>query len=221
MMIVTVTVVLAAAVLVVLAVSMAWVLGWAFHVEVDPLVEAVVAALPGANCGGCGFVGCGEYAEAVVGGRAAVTLCAPGGTACAAELAQILGVEVDQTDPYRAVVHCAAGYGARLGRVPYEGEPTCAAANLVAGVQGCVFGCLGLSDCTRACDYDAIHTVDGLASGARRVPRPARATSSPWCLSRRSGCWWSPARTRTRAPTCKTFARSVASAVRAVPAGAS
>jgi len=166
-MIIIVTMVLAAAVLAVLAVSMAWVLGWAnraFHVEVDPVVEAVAAALPGANCGGCGFVGCGEYAEAVAQGQAAVTLCAPGGTACANELAQILGVEVDQTYPYRAVVHCAARYGDRLGHVPYEGEPTCAAANLVAGVQGCTFGCLGLGDCVQACDYDAIHLVDGLAT---------------------------------------------------------
>jgi formate dehydrogenase beta subunit len=29
-----------------------------FYVEVDPLVEAVDEALPGANCGGCGFAGC-------------------------------------------------------------------------------------------------------------------------------------------------------------------
>jgi ferredoxin len=41
---------------------------------------------------------------------------------------------------------------------------TCAAANLVAGVQGCAYGCLGLGDCVRACRYDAIHVVDGLAT---------------------------------------------------------
>jgi len=166
-MIVIVTILLAAAVLALLAVSMAWVLGWAnkaFHVEVDPVVEALVAALPGANCGGCGFVGCGEYAEAVAKGEAAVTLCAPGGLSSAEQLAQIMGVEVEQTCPYRAVVHCAAGYDQRLGRAAYEGEPTCAAANLIGGVQGCTFGCLGLGDCTRACDYDAIRLIDGLAT---------------------------------------------------------
>jgi ferredoxin len=48
--------------------------------------------------------------------------------------------------------------------MPYHGEPTCAAANLVAGVQGCVYGCLGFGDCTRACKYDAIHVIDGLAT---------------------------------------------------------
>ncbi len=158
---------LAAAVLALLAVGGGFVLGWAnraFHVEVDPRVDAVLAALPGANCGGCGYVGCAEYAEAVVRGEAEIGLCAPGGAGCTQRLAQILGVDVEPSYPYRAVVHCAAHWDDRLGRMPYYGEPTCAAANLVSGVQGCVYGCLGLGDCTRACQYDAIHVVDGLAT---------------------------------------------------------
>ncbi len=158
---------LAAVVLALLALGAGFVLGWAnraFHVEVDPRVEAVTAALPGANCGGCGYVGCAEYAEAVVRGEAAVGLCAPGGAGCTRRLAQILGVEVEPSYPYRAVVHCAAHWDDRLGRVPYHGEPTCAAANLVSGIQGCVYGCLGLGDCARACQYDAIDVIDGLAT---------------------------------------------------------
>ena len=62
------TTLLAAGTLVGLAVVAAIVLGWAntaFHVKVDPRVEAVVNVLPGANCGGCGYVGCRQYAEAV------------------------------------------------------------------------------------------------------------------------------------------------------------
>ena len=163
----TVTIVLAAVVLMLLAIAMACVLGWAnraFHVEVDPKVEAINDALPGANCGGCGFIGCEEYAEAIARGDTAVDLCAPGGAACAADLAEIMGVEVEERFPYRAVVHCAAKEYQRLNGVPYQGEPTCAAANLVAGVQGCVYGCLGLGDCIRACKYDAVHIVDGLAT---------------------------------------------------------
>jgi len=166
-MLTAVTMILAAALLAVLAIAVAYVLGWAdraFHVEVDPKVEAILDALPGANCGGCGFVGCAEYAEAVARGEADVDLCAPGGAGSAQRLAEIMGVAVSQTFPYRAVVHCAAREDQRLQRTPYDGEPTCAAANLVAGVQGCTFGCLGLGDCTRACRYDAIHVVDGLAT---------------------------------------------------------
>ena len=163
----TVTMITAAVVLAVLAVAMGYVLGWAnraFHVEVDPKVEAIIEALPGANCGGCGFVGCGEYAEAVARGETDVSLCAPGGTSCAKKLAEIMGVEVSESFPYRAVVHCAARAPQRLQRVPYYGEPTCTAANLVGGVQGCTFGCLGLGDCRRACKYDALHIVDGLST---------------------------------------------------------
>jgi len=160
-------VILAAATMLLLAVFMAYVLGWAnraFHVEVDPRVERVNEALPGANCGGCGYVGCNEYAEAVVLQGEAVDKCTVGGVSCAAALAKILGVELEQTWPYRPAVHCGATYDDRLGRSGYRGEPTCVGANLVAGVQGCTYGCLGLDDCTRACTFDAIHGIDGLAT---------------------------------------------------------
>jgi electron transport complex protein RnfB len=165
-MLTTVTLVLSAGALVLLAVSMGWVLGWAdqtFHVEIDPKIEAIIALLPGANCGGCGFVGCGDYAEAIVRSGADVNLCAPGGASCAKRIAEVMGVEVTETWPFKAVVHCSAGWEQRLQRRPYLGEQTCAAANLVSGVQGCIYGCLGLGDCERVCDYDALHMVDGLA----------------------------------------------------------
>jgi RnfABCDGE-type electron transport complex B subunit len=150
-----------------LALLMAWILGWAnktFHVEVDPRVEKVNEALPGANCGGCGYVGCNEYAEAVVAGDAPPDLCPVGGVSCATALADILGIELEQKWPYRPVVHCGAALEERLKRHPYEGEQTCAAANLVNGVQGCTYGCLGFGDCETACPFDAIHVIDGLAT---------------------------------------------------------
>lgn len=37
-----------------------------FKVEEDPRIDLVTAALPGANCGGCGFAGCRNFAEACV-----------------------------------------------------------------------------------------------------------------------------------------------------------
>jgi RnfABCDGE-type electron transport complex B subunit len=162
-----VTLLLSAAVLALLAVAMGYVLGWAnrrFYVEVDPKVEALIAALPGANCGGCGYVGCSEYAEAVARGEAPVNLCAPGGAGAAEQLAAIMGVELDEALPYRAVLHCSATREQRLQRADYRGEPTCQAANLVAGVQGCIYGCLGFGDCQRACDYGAIEIVNGLST---------------------------------------------------------
>lgn len=150
-----------------LAVGASWVLGWAnrkFHVDVDPRIEAVGRALPGANCGGCGYVGCASYAEAVVEKGAPVDKCPVGGASCASAVAGIMGVEVKQSWPRRPVVHCRAHYPERLQRGEYRGERTCAAANLVNGVQGCTYGCLGFGDCNRACAFDAIHIVDGLAT---------------------------------------------------------
>ena len=55
---------------------------------------------------------------------------------CAAALADIMGVEVKESFPYRAVVHCSARLEQRYQRTPYRGEPTCTAANLVTDVQG-------------------------------------------------------------------------------------
>ena len=46
-------------------------------VKVDPRVKDVLEILPGINCGACGQPGCEGYAEAVVAGKAALTLCAP------------------------------------------------------------------------------------------------------------------------------------------------
>jgi len=162
-----VTIGLSVGILLSMAVVLSYVLGWAnikFHVDVDPRVVSIMDALPGANCGGCGYVGCGEYAEAVVLEGEAVSKCVVGGQNCAADVARIMGVEVGEALPYRPVVHCGAHYEDRLGRHEYRGEQRCSAANLVAGVQGCTYGCLGFGDCVRACQFDAIHVVDGLAT---------------------------------------------------------
>ena len=163
-----IVIILAAGTMLVLAVFMAYVLGWAnqaFHVEIDPRVEKAIDILPGANCGGCGLIGCSEFAEAVVKGDAPVSGCPVGGPACAEALAGLLGVELDETAPYRPIVHCGAHYEDRLKRTDYVGgEATCAGANLVGGVQGCTYGCLGFGECVGACKYDAVHVVDGLAT---------------------------------------------------------
>ena len=137
-MLILTIVILAAATMFVLALFMAYVLGWAnktFHVKVDPRIEQAIEALPGANCGGCGYVGCSEYAEAVVAGKAPVDRCPVGGVSCATALAKVLGVELEESWPYRPVVHCGATYDDRLGRNDYRSEPTCGAANIISGVQ--------------------------------------------------------------------------------------
>ena len=65
-----------------------------FHVETDPRLDQLNECLPGANCGGCGYAGCGGYAEAVLNGEAEIGLCASGGTECAKAMGAIMGVKV-------------------------------------------------------------------------------------------------------------------------------
>ncbi len=144
-----------------------------FHVETDPRLDQLNEALPGANCGGCGFSGCGAYAQAVLEGKAEIGLCASGGDEAAEKMAQIMGVKAEKVARRVALVRCS-GYkgvdedgkatGAKM-KGDYEGIHDCLAATKVAG-RGpliCKFGCLGFGNCTAACKYDAIHIVDGVA----------------------------------------------------------
>lgn len=159
------TILLAVCVMMGLAGAFAALLGWAnarWRVEVPLQLRQLQDALPGVNCGGCGYVGCNEYAEAVFRGQAQPTLCPVGGAAVARRVAEIMGVEMAETLPMRAVVHCNADYDSRLKRPDYRGEQTCLAGNMVSGVQGCAFGCLGFGDCVDACNFDAIEMVNGL-----------------------------------------------------------
>jgi Na+-translocating ferredoxin:NAD+ oxidoreductase subunit B len=162
-----ITISLSAATMLTMAVVGSYILGWAnkkFYVEEDPRVSAINDILPGANCGGCGYVGCGDYAEAVALQDEAVNKCTVGGESCAQAVAQIMGVEVGESLPWRPIVHCSAHIDDRLKRSRYIGDMTCMAANLVTNVQGCTFGCLGFGDCAKACNFDALHVIDGLAT---------------------------------------------------------
>ena len=144
-----------------------------FYVETDPRLEKLNEALPGANCGGCGYAGCAAYAEAVLKGEAEIGKCASGGDEAAEKMAEIMGVRAEKVTRRVALVRCS-GYktvdadgkavGAKM-KGEYEGIPDCLAATKVAG-RGpliCKFGCLGFGNCTKACKYDAIHIVDGVA----------------------------------------------------------
>lgn len=133
------------------------------HVDEDPRIEKILAALPAANCGGCAYAGCQAYAEAVALGVAEPDKCSPGGPDVSQAVAAIMGIEVSQTAPERAVVHCSATTDQRLQRARYTGPQTCAGAALINGVQGCIYGCLGLDDCEVSCVFDAIRIRDGLA----------------------------------------------------------
>lgn len=131
--------------------------GKKFHVEVDPRVTQVRNCLPGANCGGCGYPGCDGYAEAVVSGKAPADACKPGGPSAAARIGEILGMAVDtKGDRLVARLMCHGG-GTCGNRATYRGIKTCKAAMLAGGgFRSCEYGCLGLGDCVKACQFGAI-----------------------------------------------------------------
>ncbi|MBN1765767.1 MAG: RnfABCDGE type electron transport complex subunit B [Sedimentisphaerales bacterium] len=132
-------------------------------IEQDPTVEAILNVLPGANCGGCGLAGCGAYAEAVARDHGLMGKCGPGGEQTVREIAAILGIEAAASAPVRAVVHCSAKTDDKINSTRYHGVITCSEGQMVAGVMGCPYGCMGFGDCSRACEFDAIRIIDGLA----------------------------------------------------------
>jgi len=134
-----------------------------FAVEKDPREEAIGEILPGANCGGCGYPGCGGFANAVVKGLAPVDACAPGGPGVAAKIGEIMGIEVDASVRKVAQVLCSGGGHEKL-RYDYVGLESCLAQSRVSsGPMQCSYGCLGGGDCVDACKFDAIHIVNGVA----------------------------------------------------------
>lgn len=158
------TILMAAIILFGLTLVFATLLGVAkekLRVDEDPRIEQVNEALPAANCGGCGFAGCADFAKAVVEGRVKCDGCPVGGSETASKIAEILGVEVVETAPFRAIIHCGAKTSDKLGVVPYDGVESCVEANVVGVTQACVYGCLGYGDCAKACTFDALHMVEG------------------------------------------------------------
>ncbi|MBQ9979132.1 MAG: RnfABCDGE type electron transport complex subunit B [Clostridia bacterium] len=135
-----------------------------FGIEDDPKFKAVRGALPGANCGACGFKGCDDYAKAIAEGRAAPNLCIPGGADTVSALSEILGVEAEAAAPRVAFVHCNGVPEATSPKAAYDGMQSCCAECMVYGGAGsCVYGCIGCGDCASVCPADAICIRDGIA----------------------------------------------------------
>jgi formate dehydrogenase beta subunit len=132
-----------------------------FYVAVDPVVQAVAEALPGANCGACGFPGCSSCAKAIARGRAQPDACLAGGVEAAAAVAQILGVTVELKEPEVARVGCWYTPEEAACKFRYDGVRDCrAAAMLFGGAKVCEIGCVSLGTCVRACPFDALTMHD-------------------------------------------------------------
>lgn len=135
-----------------------------FHVDKDPRIDEVIGLLPGANCGGCGFAGCGAYAKAVVEDGADVTKCSVGGDATIKGIADIMGVKAEQGIKKTARVLCGGTCDNAGDKYTYFGVSDCrAAARLAGGAKQCSYGCLGLGTCVSVCQFGAISVENGIA----------------------------------------------------------
>ena len=124
----------------------------------DPRIEMVASMLPNANCGACGQPGCRAFAEQAVAGKVAPADCNVASDSVHTAIANFLGVAAGSAQRRVARLLCAGGTEVTVRQAEYRGLATCAAAAAVAGGgKGCAWGCLGLADCERVCEFNAIH----------------------------------------------------------------
>lgn len=130
-----------------------------FKVFEDPRIDEVQAVLPAANCGGCGFAGCRNFAEALVKADTFEGLnCPVGGAPVMNEAAKILGKVAAAVDPTVAVLLCNGSPEYRPKTSRYDGASECRISHILyLGDTDCSYGCLGDGDCVRACNFGAMY----------------------------------------------------------------
>jgi electron transport complex protein RnfB len=149
-----------------------------FAVPKDPRVESILSVLPAANCGGCGYPGCGAFATAVVEGKAPVSGCTVASSAVNAEIAKIMGTVAEERERMVATVLCNGGKSA-VNAFTYNGPSSCVAMSMVmGGPKACSYGCLGGGDCIETCPFDA------MTMGENGIPLidPAKCVACGKCI---------------------------------------
>jgi Na+-translocating ferredoxin:NAD+ oxidoreductase RNF subunit RnfB len=149
-----------------------------FAVQEDPLIGRIREALPGANCGACGYPGCDGYAAALAAGNAGPGACSVGGKETADKLSAIVGVSVKVISTV-TVLACQGSSLHTAKKGAYTGLTTCRGAKLAGGGKVCAWGCLGYGDCVKKCKFDALILGD---NGLPRVDR-SKCTGCRLCIA--------------------------------------
>ena len=139
--------------------------GEAFKVEVDEREAAVREELPGNNCGGWGYAGCGAMAKANAAGEAPVNACPVGGAPVGEKIAAIMGVDAGAVEKKVAFVKCKGTCDKTKNQYIYSGIDDCRKAVVApgGGPKACSYGCMGYGSCVKACQFGAIEVIDGVA----------------------------------------------------------
>ena len=132
-------------------------------VKEDERIPAVSEQLAGANCGGCGYAGCADYAKALVEGKAELGACGATSNENKQVIADILGLPFVAGAKTFAVVKCAGGDNAK-NKFEYIGNKSCTAQiAYMGGAKICPEGCLGEGTCAVACAEGGIKVINGVA----------------------------------------------------------
>ena len=136
-----------------------------FEVKVDENEEKIRAVLPGNNCGACGYPGCDGLACAIAKKEAPINQCPVGGEEVAKKIGEIMHLEVENHVHLVAYVKCKGTCDQIQTQYQYDGIHDCLSAAIVpgSGDKKCRFGCIGYGSCVKACAFDAIHIIDGIA----------------------------------------------------------
>ena len=202
-----------------------------FYVKVDEREEAVLAALPGANCGGCGYSGCAALAAAIAKGEAPVNSCPVGQKPVADEIAKIMGTTAAEEEKKVAFVRCTGNCEKTSGKYIYTGTENCRMATFAPGrgPKSCAFGCAGLGDCVKACEFGALSIQEGIAQVDPEKCRDCRKcmkvcpkhliTEIPYSAVSRIGCS-NPGKGKPVMDNCKVGCISCTMCARNCPAEA-
>lgn len=135
-----------------------------FHVKEGPRVQAMLEALPDANCGGCGYVGCEGYAVAVATDPAVpADRCYAKGAGTSTAVGELTGKTVAASDPLASFRRYDKVAGNMTLRYDHQGMPSCAAvAGLAGGSDSCSYLCFDLGDCVQVYPFGAIEVRGGL-----------------------------------------------------------
>ena len=136
-----------------------------FAVKVDERELRVRELLPGANCGACGYPGCDGLAAAIAGGKAPANACPVANNEAYAGIAEVMGTVVEETMKKVAFVKCAGTCDKIKEKYEYYGVRDCNKVAMIPGKgnKACSYGCMGFGSCVKACAFDAIHIVNGIA----------------------------------------------------------
>jgi Na+-translocating ferredoxin:NAD+ oxidoreductase subunit B len=149
------------------------------EVEVDEKEQFVRELLPGNNCGACGYPGCDNLAQAISAGKAPANACPVANSKAHGQIAEVMGTNIVENEKQVAFVKCAGTCDKTKVKYNYYGIMDCKKAAFTPGKgpKQCEFGCTGFGSCVKACQFDAIHVIDGIA-----VVDKEKCTSCGLCI---------------------------------------